>query len=72
MQIYNYYSGTVTCSYWNKDNTYVWTGVTSSHWVPRDSQSCVPSTVYASARCHLLHNTGPVTGWCDASYETVG
>lgn len=68
LQIYNYYSGTKTCSYKNYDFEAVWTG----YPYPEYEDSCVPSTVFSSARCHLFDATGPTTAQCFAEYETVG
>jgi len=69
LQIYNYYSGTATCRYHADDSVKVWTGFPT---YGRYGYSCVPSTVYSSARCHLLNNTGPTQAGCFAYYETTG
>jgi hypothetical protein len=53
-QVYNYYSGTTTCSYFGDHVVHMYTGYPG----PAGQTSCIPSTVFSSARCHLLDGTG--------------
>jgi hypothetical protein len=69
-QIYNYYSNTVTCSFHGDHVLRIWTGYPTI--TQPESASCVPSTTFADARCHLLDGTGPSVAYCYARYETAG
>jgi hypothetical protein len=69
MQIYNYYSGTTTCAYRQDDTILLYTG--SPQGYGQNQDSCIPSTIFSSARCHLLDGTGPITAICYANYQTA-
>lgn len=71
MELYNYYQGTKTCSFPAYAEEEDWTGW-PTYPLPNED-SCIPNTVYSSARCHLLGGSAPGTEFlCWADYETAG
>ena len=54
-QIYNYGDGTTQCS-------------AQSNHVTTLTIFCHPWSSTATARCHLIHGTGPETAFCEATY----